>query len=109
MVSANTRAGNEALGAEHVGDEAGRDLRQIAGACRGERQRAERGGGREDEEQSSAGHGWLRLERSPVMSPKPRPPARRISQIGSPKTEAASPISKISSCSNGLPIRPLRR
>ena len=44
-IARGVEAGDEGLGAEHVGDEAGRDLRHVAGAGGDERQRAESGGG----------------------------------------------------------------
>ena len=50
-------AGDEGLGADHVGDEAGRDLRHVAGAGGRQRERAERGGAGEDEDEISSFHG----------------------------------------------------
>ena len=57
--------GDEGLRAHDIGDEAGRNLRHVAGACGRERQRAERRGGGEDEDQFLAGHDGLRLEGRP--------------------------------------------
>src|SRR5262249_14073123 len=98
-------AGDEGFRAHHIGDEAGRDFRHVAGARGGQCKRAERGGGGEDEKQLFAGHDGLRLEMRPI-SPKPRPPARRIWKTASPNSETVLPISKLPKDYNEIALRP---
>ena len=57
-------AGDEGLGADHVGDEAGRDFWHVAGAGGRQRERAESGGAGEDEDEISSFHGGLRHDAS---------------------------------------------
>src|SRR4051812_41765786 len=56
-IAADIDARDERLGAEHVGDETGRDLRHVVGADRAEGEAGTGDGGGEEDDLAAAGHG----------------------------------------------------
>ena len=100
-------AGHKGFRTENVGDKAGCHLGDVAGACGGQRQRAERGSGGEDEDEISSGHMGLRRDAS-ARAGQDAGFAGSCSpdlEIALAETGDASPIPKFISDYNLLEIR----